>query len=742
MRPIPRALALSAVALAALFGLASCSGGGAAADALSATVSDTVSSSLDLSVLSSAESAATAVPFSNFGPSAINAPGNTDANSPSASALLAPIQQTVTSSGGSTSSVTTYTPAQIRVAYKLPSLPSSWTGLSASQAAQMGAGQTIYIVDAKHDPNAAAELAAFSQTFGLPTCTTTAIATSATLPLASASTSGCQFAQVYSSGSAMTATAPTYDASWASEIALDVQWAHATAPLARIVLIEAPDASTNSLLGAVNLANAMGAGTVSMSFGTTEGSWTSSVDSAFASANMTYLAATGDSGASVEWPSVSSKVLAVGGTTLNSYTSSARSEVAWSSTGGGISQYTAVPSYQTSSVPGLGSQTYRNVADVAFNANPYTGQYVAIIPANSSTVTWYSVGGTSLATPQWAGIVAVTNAVRAQSSLGPIGLVQNLLYPAASASNFFTTIFNDITSGSNGSYSAHAYYDQPTGLGTPNVSSFLQLASGSNSATQAPVVTPITVNGVVGSALSFSMAVTASNSVSWALANQPSGMTIGSAGLISWPSPSAGTYSVAVTATDSVTHQSGSAVATVVVTRPSAPVITSTSVTGQSGRALSYQLSAQSTNAVTFATSGAVPSGLSVSSSGLLSWASPVTGSYSIAVVATDSVTHASSSALITVTIAASQSGPVITASPIQGSAGHPLSGSVGITDTSARSVTVSIKGAPAGMAFSASGTAILLRWNTPVAGTYTLVFTATDSNGLSAQANLVVTIN
>lgn len=740
MRPVHRSLALSAVALAALVGLASCGGG--AADALNATVSDAVSSSLDLSVLSSAEASATAVPFSTLGPAAINAPGSNDVASPSASALLAPTQQTVTSASGTTSSVTTYTPAQIRAAYRLPSLPSSWTSLSASQAAQMGAGQTIYIIDAMHDPNAAAELSAFSQKFGLPACTTTTIATSASLPLASASTSGCQFAQVYSSGSAMTASAPTYDASWATEIALDIQWAHATAPLARIILIEAPDATTNSLLGAVNLANAMGAGTVSMSFGTGEGSWTSSVDSAFSAANMSYLAATGDSGASVGWPSVSSKVLAVGGTTLNGYTSTTRSEVAWSSTGGGISQYTAVPSYQTASVPGLGSQTHRNVADVAFNANPYTGQYVAIIPANSTTVQWYSVGGTSLATPQWAGIVAVTNATRAQNGLGPMGLVQNLLYSAAStASNFFITLFNDITSGSNGGYSAHAYYDQPTGLGTPNVSSFLQFASSSGQAT-APVVTPITVNGVAGAALSFSMAVTASNSVTWALTNQPSGMTISAAGLISWPSPSAGTYSVTVTATDSVTQQSGSATASVVITRPVTPVITTTSVTGQSGRVLSYQLNAQSANTVTFATSGAVPSGLALSSSGLLTWASPVTGSYSVTVVATDSVTHVSGSAVITLTIAASQSGPVITVSPIQGSAGRPLSGSVGITDTSSRAVMVSIRGAPAGMTFSASGTAILLRWNNPVAGTYTLVFTATDSNRLSAQANLVVTVN
>jgi subtilase family serine protease len=92
---------------------------------------------------------------------------------------------------------------------------------------------------------------------------------------------------------------------WATEIALDVQWAHATAPLARIVLIEAPSASVNDLLGAINLANAMGPGVVSMSFGAPEGDWVVSIDSAFSAADMTYVAAAGDSGKGVSWPSSS-----------------------------------------------------------------------------------------------------------------------------------------------------------------------------------------------------------------------------------------------------------------------------------------------------------------------------------------------------------------------------------------------------------------------------------------------------
>ena len=140
----------------------------------------------------------------------------------------------------STSTVTTYTPAQIRAAYGLPALASSASGVTSAQAAQMGAGQTIYLIDAYNDPNIAAELATFDSKFGLPGCTLTAISPAASLPLAAASATGCTLSVVYGTPSAsMAAAAPAYNSGWAMEIALDVQWAHATAPYARIVLIEA-----------------------------------------------------------------------------------------------------------------------------------------------------------------------------------------------------------------------------------------------------------------------------------------------------------------------------------------------------------------------------------------------------------------------------------------------------------------------------------------------------------------------
>ncbi|MGI9132822.1 MAG: peptidase S53, partial [Rhodoferax sp.] len=296
-----------------------------------------------------------------------------------AHAMRAAALQTPLASGGeavlapmaATSTVVTYTPAQIRTAYALPGLAAVGTAPSAAQAAQLGAGQTIYIVDAYHNPNVALELAAFNTKFGLPGCTTRAIAPSSALPLASAPLTGCEVAVVYSTAAgAMTATAPAYNSGWATEISLDVQWAHATAPMSRIVVIEAADASLNNLLGAVKLANAMGKGIVSMSFGASEGNWTASVDSAFTGSGMTYLAATGDSGAGVSWPSVSPNVVAVGGTSLTYSGTGTRSEVGWSKTGGGTSAYTPTPSYQTAPVAGLGGLVRRTVADLAFNADP------------------------------------------------------------------------------------------------------------------------------------------------------------------------------------------------------------------------------------------------------------------------------------------------------------------------------------------------------------------------------------
>ena len=474
--------------------------------------------------------------------------------------------------------VTTYTPAQIRAAYGLPALPASTSGLTAAQAAQFGAGQTIYIVNAKHNPNVVAELTAFNTKFALPGCTTRTLASSATLPLAAASKTACELVVAYStSAGALTATAPAYDSGWATEIALDVQWAHAIAPLARLVLIEAPDAGVTSLSRAVALANKMGSGVVSMSFGATEGSWTSSYDSVFSGTGMSYLAATGDNGAAVSWPSVSSKVVAVGGTTLNYSGSGSRSETTWTGTGGGTSAYVALPSYQSGT---LGGYARRAVADVAFNADPNSGQYVATIAQGSTTVRWVSAGGTSLSTPQWAGLLAVANAMRVAAGKTVLGQPHAVLYQQIGAvPTQYASVFKDVATGNNGSCTtctATTGYDTPTGWGTPNASALLTSLSGatvsatsSSSSTTttstAPALTTSSLNGTAGKALSATIGYSApgATSLSFSISGVPSGMSFSatSAGLgVSWASPVAGSYALVITLKDNLGQASTSTV--------------------------------------------------------------------------------------------------------------------------------------------------------------------------------------
>jgi hypothetical protein len=178
----------------------------------------------------------------------------------------------------------------------------------------------------------------------------------------------------------------------------------------------------------------------------------------------------------------------------------------------------------------------------------------------------------------------------------------------------------------------------------------------------------------------------------------------------------------------------------VTIVAPSAPVVTAATITGQAGHALQYQVNVDALNPVKFAISG-TPSGMSISSTGVISWTSPVAGTYSVSVTATDTKTGIAGSATMRVQISASSSGPVITASPINGVAGHPVTGTVGISDPGASNVAIGITGAPTGMTFQASGQAILVSWKKPVTGVYKLTLTAVDTLRLSAQATLVVTI-
>lgn len=783
---LPRLSLLSTALLPlSLASLLSACGGGRPDAAVEPSVAPLASASTTLQLqseeLPSAAALLEAKPAFHAAPVLLDEPADSDHLNPNASALSGPRQQAVPTEFSSLSTqgltvqtleaagrrqalaakptaglspmagtgvVSTYNPAQIRAAYGLPALPAAGASLSAAQAAQLGAGQTIYIVDAYHDPYIASELAAFNSKFGLPTCTSKPIATNVALPLAAASTKACEFSQVYSTpAGGMTGAAPAYNAGWATEIALDVQWAHAIAPLARIVLIESADASLNGLLGAVKLANAMGPGVVSMSFGANEGSYTASADAAFSAAKMSYLAATGDSGAAVSWPAVSPNVLAVSGTSLSYSGTGTRSEVTWSGTGGAVSAYTAAPSYQKATVPGMGTPLRRNVADVAFNADPSTGQYVAVQTSSGGAVNWISAGGTSLACPQWAGLLAIANAIRSQAAKPVLGQAHSALYAnIASVPGNYAAGFADIIKGSNGtcaSCAAKAGYDTATGLGTPNAASLLSQLSGVAAPVSAPVVTAASINGQVGTALSFTASASGPNALTFNLSGAPAGMTVAAnTGVVTWPTPLAGSYAVTVIAKDAKTALSAQAVYNISIAAapaPVAPTVTAATLTGKPGIALSYSLVTKAANPLSYSLSGA-PSGMTVSSSGVLSWAKPLLGSYNLTVTVKDSKTGLSGQALITVKIAAG--GPQITAPAISGVAGKPLSGLISISAPGVSAVSISISGVPLGMMFSAQGLNISASWAKPVAGNYTLKIVVQDSAGQTATASLPITVS
>ncbi len=317
------------------------------------------------------------------------------------------------------SAFNTYSPAQIRHAYGF------------DQVAWNGAGQTIAIVDAYDAPTVSTDLEKFDRQFGL---------TDPKLTVAKMTSGG---------------RSPAANSGWAMEIALDVEWAHAIAPGANILLVEAVSASLNDLLSAVNYArNQSGVSVVSMSWGAGEFSSETSYDSFFTTPSghggVTFVASSGDDGAPASWPSISTNVLSVGGTTLSLAGGGYGSEKGWSGSGGGYSNYIGEPSYQRS----VQTTGHRSNPDVAYDADPYSGFYVC---QNNS---WYAVGGTSAGAPQWAALIAIANQGRAANGRAPLSTALQAVYSLAAGD------FHDITTGSNG-YKAGAGYDAVTGRGSP-----------------------------------------------------------------------------------------------------------------------------------------------------------------------------------------------------------------------------------------------------------------------------------
>ena len=320
------------------------------------------------------------------------------------------------------------TPAEIRRIYNLPST---------------GGQGTIAIIDAYDNPTIEADLNVFNDRYGLPKCT---------------AANGCFEKHK------MATNLPT-QGGWALEESLDVEWAHAIAPQAKILLVEAKTPSGANLIHAVDYATSRkDVIAISMSWGGPEFPEELSLDPHFANKNgMAFFAASGDDGTGASWPAASPYVVAVGGTSLELFKEGTFiAESAWSGSGGGVSAYEPEPDYQrTYDIPR--AKGHRALPDVAYNADPNSG-YVVYKSTKKSPGGWYTIGGTSAAAPQWAAI----------HSLGLSVSLQKLYADKASTST--SQFFRDITSGANGTCKyycdARARYDYVTGLGTPQTIHF------------------------------------------------------------------------------------------------------------------------------------------------------------------------------------------------------------------------------------------------------------------------------
>jgi kumamolisin len=329
------------------------------------------------------------------------------------------------------------TPASLRAVYHLPAT---------------GGANAIAIVDAYNYPTALADFNAFSKYFALPQESAT-VATAA---------NNKSFQVVYAPGY-KPASGGNYIASWNLEAALDIEYAHAMAPNAKIYLVEAASDSTSDLDYAVHVAATLtGVKEVSMSWGGSEASFEAMFyDSLFTTSGVVYFASGGDTAATMEYPAASPNVVSCGGTSINRNSSGVfLTETGWNDTGCGPSAYEPRPAFQSKVASVVG--TKRGVSDLAFEADPNTGVYVYDTTPLWGSTGWWILGGTSVASPSLAGVVnlaaASGNGFAANSAAEEARIYGGL----GNAS-----VFRDITSGTDGKFSCAVGYDFVTGVGTP-----------------------------------------------------------------------------------------------------------------------------------------------------------------------------------------------------------------------------------------------------------------------------------
>jgi subtilase family serine protease len=304
----------------------------------------------------------------------------------------------------------------------------------------------IVIVDAYDYPTSLNDFNVFSAQFGLPQ-ETSANATA---------DSNTVFQVVYQDGAK-----PRKNGGWAQEAALDIEWAHAMAPAAKIVLVEAKSNSFANLFASVDAATAYiqshgGSGEISMSWGGSEFSSEAGNDSHFQNNGIVYFASSGDTGGATIYPGTSPDVVSAGGTSVNrDKNKNFISETGWSGSGGGPSKYEPIPSYQVGVANA--STTVRSAPDYSFDADPNTGVSVYDSTASQGVSGWLVFGGTSVSSPSLAGIVNRAGHFYSNSATELSTIYANRTNSAD---------FRDILSGSAGSFTCSSGYDFVTGVGS------------------------------------------------------------------------------------------------------------------------------------------------------------------------------------------------------------------------------------------------------------------------------------
>ena len=437
--------------------------------------------------------------------------------------------------GAAQATVAPIDPAQMQAAYGVNLI--SFGGVKGT-----GQGQTIAIVDPDNDPNIIADANSFSSNFGLQQF----------------NGSGGPTLQVLNQngGTSLAGVPNAVAGGWDVLESLDVEWAHAIAPQASIILFEANSNSLSDLLTAVRTAaGTAGVSTVSYSWTSSEFSGEQSDDSSFVTPaghqGVTFLASTGDGPFGAGYPAYSPNVVAVGATSLDINTSGTYlAETAWPSSGGGISAYEAQPSYQSGKVNGT-SSTRRTAPDISMDSDPNTGVYVL---DSYYSANYLDVGNTT-ATPMMAGVIAIADQGRVLKGLTTLdGPSQTLpmLYNLPSAN------LHDITTTTEGlGHVAGPGYDLATGLGSPIVNDFVTALSGYQTNQPPAVTAPVSLATLdantsftfSGGSIGFTDAAASGASDSLSVSVIHGTLTLGSTAGLTFTSGANGTSLMTVTGT-------------------------------------------------------------------------------------------------------------------------------------------------------------------------------------------------